>query len=193
MAKANIALIGFMGAGKTTLGGLLSRSLDMGFFDMDSEIEKCVGMPVAQIFSEFGEGHFRALEHEMCKKIAHMDGFFDGFENGIVVATGGGVLLDTRNLVFLKESCVVVYLKASLGTLSERLAGDETRPLLADIRTGAHCTPLRAAEQVIERLLREREAVYEAAADFVVEVDGKNPSVILNEVKNLLLNNGILR
>jgi shikimate kinase len=156
LGKDNIALIGFMGVGKTLLGGLLSRTFNMAFLDMDLEIEKQMNMPVSQIFKEFGAGCFRAVEHDLCKKIPQMKGF--------VIATGGGVLTDERNLPLLRESCLIIYLQASAETLYGRLESDETRPLLQDLPQGAD--KLAA----IKELLAEREPLYRAAADLVVAV-----------------------
>ena len=168
--KNNIVLIGFMGAGKTTLGGLISHSLEMGLFDVDLEIEKQTKMTIAQIFNEFGEEHFRELEHEMCKKKALMQG------QGHVIATGGGILKDKRNLPLLQKTGTVIYLKADIETLYERIKGDVTRPLLRQAE--AQCASL----QIMRELLNERETGYTTAADFMVNTDGLSPEEACQEV-----------
>ena len=146
--SGNIVLSGFMGSGKTTVGRRLAAALDMQFVDMDLYIEKKTGMTVKEIFAEYGELHFRALETETVKELAQ--------SNHFVIATGGGTLMQPQNVEgFHQGGGTIYYLDVPLAALQERLKNDKRRPLLQ--------TPDRRA--VIERLLNERRPKYLASAD----------------------------
>ncbi|MCL2236384.1 MAG: shikimate kinase [Defluviitaleaceae bacterium] len=157
-AKPNIALIGPMGVGKTSVGRLLSVALKMGFFDFDAEIEARAAMSINQIFHSLGEPHFRQLEHEICQKIPQMQGF--------VVSTGGGVLLNPANLPLLRSTCTIIHLSASPPALQQRLEGDQTRPLLHNLGN----------------ILSEREPLYKEAADHTIKTDKKTPTACVEEI-----------
>lgn len=160
--SGNIVLSGFMGSGKTTVGRRLAAALDMQFVDMDLYIEKKTGMTVKEIFAEYGELHFRALETETVKELAQ--------SNHFVIATGGGTLMQPQNV----EASIKAAVPSIISTyrwppLQERLKNDKRRPLLQ--------TPDRRA--VIERLLNERRPKYLASADVVV--DAGAPTVVVVE------------
>lgn len=160
--SGNIVLSGFMGSGKTTVGRRLAMALDMQFVDMDLYIEKKTGMTVKEIFAEYGELHFRALETETVKELAR--------SNHFVIATGGGTLMQPQNVEgFHRGGGTIYYLDVPLAALQERLKNDKRRPLLQ--------TPDRRA--VIERLLNERRPKYLASADVVV--DAGAPTVVVVE------------
>lgn len=160
--SGNIVLSGFMGSGKTTVGRRLAAALDMQFVDMDLYIEKKTGMTVKEIFAEYGELHFRALETETVKELAQ--------SNHFVIATGGGTLMQPQNVEgFHQGGGTIYYLDVPLAALQERLKNDKRRPLLQ--------TPDRCA--VIERLLNERRPKYLASADVVV--DAGAPTVVVVE------------
>ena len=146
--KQNIILCGFMGCGKSTVGPLLAGMSGRKFVDMDSYIEQHAGKTVSAIFAEDGEPHFRALEREACAVLAA--------QSGLVIAAGGGTLVQQGNADILRKTGVIVLLDASLDTLQKRLAHDTTRPLLQK--------PNRAA--VIAELLSQRLPLYRNAADF---------------------------
>ena len=159
--KPNIALIGMMGAGKTTIGTLLSRTLNAGLFDIDAEIEQATGMTIPEIFARHGETHFRTVEHDMCRKIPHL--------RDMIIATGGGIVLDARNVALLRQSCVIFYLKASADKLNDHLVGAASgRPLLHN--------------HSIEELLNTRQHLYEAAADHTIITDDKGKGDICAEI-----------
>lgn len=162
MIKPNIALIGPMGVGKTSVGRFLSVTLSMVFFDFDTEIENVAGMTITQIFSDHGEDHFRKLEHKICKKTSKMQGF--------VISTGGGVLLNPTNLPLLQTNCILIYLKATFPTLLSRLEGDLTRPLLHNL----------------ENILHEREPLYAQAADHIIQTDKKTPAQCAEEIIDII-------
>lgn len=160
--SGNIVLSGFMGSGKTTVGRRLAAALDMQFVDMDLYIEKKTGMTVKEIFAEYGELHFRALETETVKELAQ--------SNHFVIATGGGTLMQPQNVEgFHQGGGTIYYLDVPLAALQERLKNDKRRPLLQ--------TPDRRA--VIERLLNERRPKYLASADVIV--DAGAPTVVVVE------------
>jgi len=150
--KSGIALIGFMGTGKTTVGRALAARLGREFIELDALIEKRAGRTIAEIFRQEGEPRFRELEIEAVKDVAA--------RQNAVIAGGGGVVLNRINIDRLKINCIIVYLKASPEVILARTAADNTfRPLLAVAN--------RAAK--IKELLAARRPLYEGAAD--IEID----------------------
>ena len=117
--SGNIVLSGFMGSGKTTVGRRLAAALDMQFVDMDLYIEKKTGMTVKEIFAEYGELHFRALETETVKELAQ--------SNHFVIATGGGAVLREENVDALQQNGQLIFLNRPL----DQLVPTDDRPLAA--------------------------------------------------------------
>ncbi len=117
-----IALVGLMGAGKTTIGRRLAARLDLPFVDVDAEIEIACGMPVAEIFERFGEAHFRDGERRVIARL------IDGTPK--VIATGGGAFVQDDTRALLLERATVIWLDADVGTLVDRVRRRDTRPLL---------------------------------------------------------------
>ena len=154
-----IVLVGFMGAGKTTIGQLLAERLGLPFTDSDQVIEQRAGRPVAQIFAEDGEPAFRALEHQV------IAGLLDG--PALVLALGGGAAEHpgTRDRL---ASAEVVYLQVGYEQAMHRVGGDRSRPLLAR-------PDLAATYQ--RRLL-----VYAGIATLTVPTDGRLPGVISADI-----------
>ena len=120
--KENIALIGFMGSGKTTVGKALARALEMKFVDIDKEIVKLEKRSVTEIFEQDGEQYFRELERKIIDK--------ESKDNNIVISTGGGVIIDNANIKKLKESSFVVYLNCDIDCIYDRVKNKKHRPLL---------------------------------------------------------------
>lgn len=145
-----IALVGMMGAGKSTIGRRLAARLDLPFIDADHEIEMAAGRSVSEIFEEFGEAAFRDGERRVFGRLVK--------SGPCVLATGGGAFLDDEIRRLLSEHCVSVWLNASLDTLVERTSRKDTRPLL---RGGD-------PREILENMLAERGPVY-AGADIQVE------------------------
>lgn len=162
--KTNIALIGFMGAGKTAVGKTLAGKLNKEFVELDELIVRRAGKPITRIFAEDGETCFRELEIAVTKEIA-------GFKNR-VIATGGGIVLNWINLDRLRENGVVVYLMASPSEILKRVVRDGGRPLLN--------TPDK--EKRIKELLAERKPFYERAADIKINTSRRSIDAIVNEI-----------
>ena len=154
MENKNIILIGYMGSGKSTIGEKTARSLQVEFLDTDVLIEQQEGITISELFAQKGEDSFRQRETE----VLH---YLKNEKKNMVLATGGGLPMREENAKLLKELGVVVYLKASTNTLTERLQGDTTRPLL---REGE-------LHKKIETMLAIRNPVYEKVADIIVETD----------------------
>src|SRR5262252_707601 len=155
-----IYLIGFMGAGKSTVGRELSLKLRGPFIDLDAEIEKAEGIPVREIFARFGEARFRQVEREHLKRISET--------SATVVALGGGAYIDPENRKLVDDTGVAVWLDASFSTIRERVRPDGTRPLLADL------------EQA-RRLYAERLPSYKLARVHIL-TDNRLPDAIAQEI-----------
>lgn len=140
-AARPIALVGLMGAGKTTVGRRLAARLELPFVDADAEIETASGLTVAEIFERFGEAHFRDGERRVIARL------IDGAPK--VIATGGGAFIqpDTRALIL--ERTVAVWLDADVATLVERVRRRNTRPLLRDRDPGVVLAELAAVRNPI--------------------------------------------
>lgn len=147
----NIHLIGPMGAGKTTIGRLLAKTLDVRFVDSDREIEQRTGVSIPMIFEYEGEEGFRRREAEVLADLCGKD--------EIVLATGGGSILLPENREVLHERGFVVYLQCSVEKQLERTHKDSNRPLLKT----------QNPRQKLQELLQVREPLYRSLADFIVD------------------------
>lgn len=149
-----IALIGFMGSGKSTVGRELARKMAYLFVDTDEEIERKAKKSIPEIFEEHGEKYFRRLEEEVLSEI---------IENNeeMVISTGGGIVLSERNRRILREKTITILLQAGVEELYNRLKDETNRPLLA----------VENPQEEIKRLLEEREEYYNTA-DIKVNTDG---------------------
>lgn len=172
--KTNIFLVGMMGAGKTTIGKLLAKQLGLTFHDSDHEIEKRSGATVAWIFDLEGEAGFRQREAKMIEELSQLA--------GIVLATGGGVILNPHNRKILSEHGIVVYLRADMDELFRRTSQNQNRPLLA------HKNP----RQILENLFEQRDPLYQEIADLICETDAFSVSDIVASIKRELIKKGYL-
>lgn len=163
---SNIILIGFMGCGKTSLGGKLSRALHIQFLDTDQLLEEKFGCTIREYFEKEGELSFREEETELLRQLLPT-------LNNTVLATGGGLPLRKENVELLKKIGKVFFLKATRETTLERLRGDSSRPLLAG----------ENMEEKVDLLLEERLPLYTAAADEVIETDGKSFYEMIKEIE----------
>ena len=149
--KANIALIGFMGTGKTAVGKVLAEKLGKRFVELDSLIEQKAGKSIPDIFQQDGEIAFRELEIEATKEVSK--------NKNMVIACGGGLVLNQINIDRLRKESVIVYLTASPGVILKRTSRDgETRPMLY--------APDKTAR--IRELLAFRKPFYQRAADITI-------------------------
>ncbi|HEU4387655.1 MAG TPA: shikimate kinase [Blastocatellia bacterium] len=158
-----VFLVGFMGAGKTTVGQVLAGRIGYQFFDLDQIIENQTGRLVRDIFREDGEDEFRRIERAALASCART--------SNAVIALGGGAFISAENRAVVRKLGTTVWLDCPLAVCLKRLAGDETRPLLRS-----------QAEMV--KLLNERMPFYEKA-DFTVRADAE-PDAVVDSVLALL-------
>lgn len=138
----NIVLVGFMGSGKTTVGRLIAAETGMPLVDMDALIEQRAEKPIARIFQEEGEAHFRRLERGLVQELAALEGH--------IISTGGGIVLNPDNIADFEKTGLVVCLLADAETVLDRVRHDTARPLLAGDKQ----------HRIIE-LLEQRRPLYE--------------------------------
>ena len=163
--KTNIALIGFMGTGKTVVGQVLAKKLDKQFIELDSLIEQRAGKSIPEIFQEDGEIAFRELEIEATREVPK------GRDS--VIACGGGIVLNKINIDRLRESSRIVHLTASPVTILKRTStGKNERPLL-----NVPDTALR-----IKELLKFRQPFYERAADITINTSKLDIDAVVEEI-----------
>ena len=163
--KSNVALIGFMGTGKTAVGKVLAEKLEKKFVGLDALIEQRAGKSVTEIFHQDGEVAFRELEIEVTKEIA-------GEEN-IVIDCGGGIVLNKINIDRLKRNAVIVQLTASPDVVLKRILTDgEVRPILN--------VPEKAVK--IRELLEFRRPYYEGAADIRINTSNLDVDSIAERI-----------
>lgn len=161
----NLVLCGMMGAGKSTIGVKIAELTGRRWYDTDGVISDRYGK-ISDIFEYYGEPHFRKLETEVVKELAGQD--------DLVISTGGGLVLKSENNAVLQQNGKIVFLRATLKTLNQRLVLDGTRPLLQ--------ASTESISDRLERLLKERTPIYEHVADYIVDVDGKTPLEIAKEI-----------
>ncbi|TDR80776.1 shikimate kinase AroK [Paludibacterium purpuratum] len=165
----NFFLVGLMGAGKTTVGRALARKTDKTFYDSDQEIEARTGVRVATIFDIEGEQRFRQRESSVIADLVLLD--------NIVLATGGGAVLNEQNRRLLSQHGTVIYLRANIDDLLARTQLDRNRPLL---RTGDPRAKLTS-------LFAERDPLYRQIADLVVDTTQQNVNTLVNQLEEQLL------
>jgi len=163
--KTNIALIGFMGSGKTAVGQVLAKKLDRKFIELDLLIEQKAGKSIPEIFQQDGEIAFRELEIEVAKEIAR--------EKYSVIACGGGIVLNKINIDRLRESSRIVYLTASPRVVLERVSTEEgQRPLLE----------VENPTLTIQELLEFRKPFYERAADIKIDTSKLDIDSVVEQI-----------
>lgn len=166
----HIVIIGFMGSGKTRVGKKLAEDLGYGFVDVDKKIVKDMKMSIADILSRFGDPFYRALETKILKEMLEE-------EKTMVLSVSSGLPIQQQNRKYLKELGTIVYLKASVETLKERLSGDNKRPALR----GVNLT------DKISRMLADRAPVYEELADITVVTGEVTFHELIKEIEVKLL------
>lgn len=163
----NIVLIGFMGSGKSTISAELHRLFGMDVIEMDQVIAEREGMRISEIFEVHGEEYFRNLETELLRELQN--------RKGVVISCGGGVPMRDENVVEMKKNGKVVLLTASPETILDRVKNNHDRPLLENNKN----------VDFIADLMKKRKSKYEAAADIVIQTDGKSASAICEEIIQL--------
>jgi shikimate kinase len=168
--KTNIALVGFMGTGKSTVGKKLAELLNKEYVEMDLLIEQKVGKSIPKIFAEDGEMRFRELELEMAKELSK--------RTNSVISTGGGVVLNKLNLDYLSTTSEIVVLMATPKEIIKRIMkdGPEKRPVIAK--------PDPLAE--IKKVLEYRTPLYKNASKYIVNTTGKSVESIVREIIDIL-------
>lgn len=165
----NIALIGFMGAGKSTISDYLSTMFDMKLVEMDQVIAEREEMSISDIFDTYGEEYFRNLETNLLKELQT--------GRNCVISCGGGVVLREENVAEMKKNGRVVFLTASPETIYERVKDSNDRPILDGNKN----------VEFIAGLMEKRREKYEAAADVVVQTDNKTILQICEELISKLM------
>ena len=160
----NIFLVGPMGAGKTTIGRLLSDRMELNFVDADKYIEEVTGANIPWIFDVEGEAGFRERETRAIDELSQGE--------GVLLATGGGAVTREINRQLLSERGVVVYLYATVDQQVDRTARDRNRPLLQNDNP----------RQVLEDLFVVRDPLYREVADIIVTTDNRPPNIVARDI-----------
>jgi shikimate kinase len=166
--RTRIVLVGFMGAGKTTVGRHLASILGWEFVDLDDQVVERAGKSVAAIFREHGEAAFRAAEHEAAVELK--------LRRFVVIAAGGGAFMAPDTRAALSADAVTVWLRCELSALLARIANDGSRPLAG-------------SRETISALLTEREPIYRRA-DVVVDTTSVAPPDAAREIARAALHGG---
>ena len=164
MKHRSVFLIGLMAVGKSSVGRQLADELGYAFYDSDHEVEARAGAEIAWIFDVEGEDGFREREMQIIDELTPMD--------GIVLATGGGVVLREENRDVLSDRGYVAYLTSPISLLADRTRKDRRRPLLRDV------DPVTT----LETFARERGPLYESIADRTFVTDGSSVRIVAREV-----------
>ena len=167
----NIFLVGLMGSGKTTIGRSLAKKLNLRFVDADQEIETRTGASIPLIFEIEGEASFRQREADVIRDLTA--------QQGIVLATGGGAVLNETSRKLLRERGTVVYLRASVASILQRTSHDRNRPLLQTADPRAK----------IEELSRKRSPLYQEVAHITIETGRPNVHSVVQNILSQLERN----
>lgn len=164
----NIAIFGFMGTGKSTIGEKLAKKIGYGFIDTDEEIEHKENRTIKRIFETDGESYFRIIEAQLIKDISNLQ--------NQVIACGGGLVLNHENVTKLKKSSIMVLLTSTPKEILNRVIKDQTRPLLnVDDKLNE-----------IKNILKKRKPIYEKIADIKVETTNLLPEEVVEIIFNQL-------
>jgi shikimate kinase len=167
-AIRNIFLIGPMGSGKSAVGRHLARLFHLTFYDSDADIEAKTGVDISFIFEKEGEAGFRTREKESIERLTRLE--------SIVLATGGGAVIEAENRRVLAERGIVVYLETSIEQQLERTRHARHRPLLNDTDP----------EEKLKELMLRRAALYAEIANITVSTDGRRVQLVAEEIQQEL-------
>ena len=165
----NIVLIGYRGAGKSTVGKVLASRLGRELVSTDHEIVERAGRSIPEIVAAYGWERFRDLESAVCRDLAGRD--------NLVIDTGGGAILRQQNVDVFKRNGKLFWLTASVETITSRIGGDTQRPSL---------TGTKSFVEEIQEVLRERTPKYQAAADYVLPTDGQSINQLVESILHTL-------
>ncbi|MGG1479844.1 shikimate kinase [Bacillus smithii] len=157
-----VFLIGFMGAGKTTIGQALCARLNKPVYDTDQMIERKYGKSISQIFELYGEQEFRKMETALLKEITEKSG---------IITTGGGIILTNENREWMKKTGDVIFLQCDFSSLWERLEGDHTRPLV-----------YHRKKDEVESLYKKRLPLYLESATIMIDTTDKTVEETVDEI-----------
>lgn len=166
--NGNIFLVGLMGAGKTTVGKMLAKHLGKTFYDSDHEIEKRTGVKIPLIFEIEGEAGFRARESTAIDELTQYD--------QIVLATGGGAVLNQKNREALSQRGTVIYLRASVEDLWQRTRHDKNRPLLQT----------QDPQEKLRELFAQRDPLYQEVADIIIDTSKQTVQSLVQQLEQKL-------
>lgn len=172
-SNKNLALIGFMGCGKSVIGRALANKMNYSFIDCDIEIQKRANMTIPHIFEKYGEDYFRELEKNFISSLAATE--------ESVISTGGGVIKSNANIDNLKKNSILIYLKAGPQKLYKNTIHDDNRPLLD--------TPDRLGR--IKELLQQREPLYTRNADIIININALEINEAADEIIKIIESRGI--
>lgn len=161
----SVYLCGFMGCGKSHIGRMTAKRLEMKFIDLDRYIVNAEGLTIPEIFDKFGEPHFRALEAKYIRELAQ----------GCVVATGGGALINDETARYARENGVSVYINTDFELCYQRINGDKNRPLV-----------VKNTKEQLRELYETRSVIYKRNSTFMVNGNARD-RIIADEVAKLVV------
>lgn len=168
MVEKNIALIGFMGSGKSSVGQSICEKLNINHIDTDFLIEKNMKMKISEIFKKYGEEKFREIEKDTIKGLKD--------NKNCIISCGGGVILNKENIINLRNNFILILLEASAEVILDRIKTDTSRPILSsnmDLKT-------------IKKIKLQRKEAYFNSADIIIYTDNKSISDITKEILTIL-------
>lgn len=175
MIKKIFYLAGFMASGKSTIGPILANTIGWDFYDLDKEVEKKEGKKIVRIFEDEGEKYFRRVEEEILRDLSA--------EKHIIIALGGGTLMNLKNRRVINKSGRLIFLKSSPDALYKRLIHKRDRPVLFPV-TDEEDTK-RILSQKIKHLMNERIKYYEQA-DYIFDTDKESIGVIVDRIAKIV-------
>ena len=161
----NVVLIGYRGTGKSSVGKVLAARLDRPLLSTDAEVVRLAGQTIPAIVEQHGWEYFRDLESKVCRELAG--------QNGLIIDTGGGAILRSQNTEVFKQTGKLFWLTASVETIAKRIGSDTQRPSL---------TGTKSFIDEIQDVLQDRLPKYQAAADYVIETEGRSLSQVADEI-----------
>lgn len=161
----NIVLIGMRGSGKTTVARILAQKLNKNYIETDGLVVKKRGLGIPEIVKQYGWNKIRELENEVIKDTTT--------EDNVIISTGGGVVVKEENIALLKKNGKIFWLTCGVATLVKRVGNDPKRPSLTDKKT-----PL----EEIEEVLKQREKLYQQAADVIIDTENTTPENVVSKI-----------